>query len=154
MRLMRVGEVGNERPVVVIDGIAFDAAVVTDDFDPSFFAGDGLDRLRAAIGTLPTVEIDGQRVGSPIARPTAIVCIGQNYAAHAAESNSPPPEHPIVFFKHPNTLVGPNDDVRIPRSATTTDWEVELAVVIGRPARYLSSHAAALACVAGYTIAN
>jgi 2-keto-4-pentenoate hydratase/2-oxohepta-3-ene-1,7-dioic acid hydratase in catechol pathway len=94
------------------------------------------------------------RFGPPLARPPAVLCIGQNYAAHAAESGSAPPEAPVLFFKHPNTVVGPYDDVRIPPGATTVDWEIELAVVIGRTARYLASPDEAFACIAGYTVSN
>jgi len=100
------------------------------------------------------VDIDGQRIGAPLARPGAVVCIGQNYAAHAAESGDPPPRYPFFFFKHPNTVVGPYDDVRRPRGAEKLDWEVELAVVIGRQARYLDSPQAAADVIAGYTISN
>ncbi len=94
------------------------------------------------------------RVGAPVAKPGAVLCIGQNYAAHAAESGDAPPEMPVLFFKHPNTVVGPYDDVRIPPGATKVDWEVELAVVIGKRARYLASPVDALDHVAGYTISN
>jgi 2-keto-4-pentenoate hydratase/2-oxohepta-3-ene-1,7-dioic acid hydratase in catechol pathway len=83
-----------------------------------------------------------------------VVCIGLNYAAHAAESGVEPPAHPVVFFKHPNTVVGPNDEVLVPRGSTKTDWEVELAVVIGKTARYVETDEEALACVAGYTVSN
>ena len=106
-------------------------------------------------GFLPLLEVDPTiRIGAPIARPGAIVCIGMNYAAHAAETGDAPPAQPVLFYKHPNTIVGPNDPVRIPRDSVKTDWEVELAVVIGSPARYLSSPDEALAHVAGYTISN
>jgi 2-keto-4-pentenoate hydratase/2-oxohepta-3-ene-1,7-dioic acid hydratase in catechol pathway len=94
------------------------------------------------------------RTGPPVARPAAVICIGQNYAAHAAESGSAPPEHPIVFFKHPNTVVGPEDPVTIPPGSTATDWEVELAVVIGRRVQYLGSADEAIGHVAGYTVGN
>jgi 2,4-diketo-3-deoxy-L-fuconate hydrolase len=154
MRLMRIGTKGNERPVVTADALTFDARPVTDDYHPEFFASGGLARLRDALFALPPTDITGQRVGAPIARPAAIICIGQNYAAHALESGDAPPERPIIFFKHPNTLVGPDDVVPIPKGATTTDWEVELAVVIGQEARYLSSPDDALACVAGYAVSN
>lgn len=98
--------------------------------------------------------MEGLRIGAPVARPTAVVCIGQNYAAHAAESGSLPPEHPVIFFKHPNTVVGPDDVVLLPPGAEKVDWEVELAVVIGRTARYLPSPDAAREVIAGYTISN
>ncbi len=156
MRLMRVGVFGQEQPVVSDDGQIWYDASGYGDFDPDFFGSDGLARLRADLAArrLAQIDISGRRIGAPIAKPQAILCIGQNYAAHAAESGSPPPEHPIVFLKHPNTLRGPHDSVRIPRGAQAVDWEVELAVVIGREASYLDSDAAALACVAGYALAN
>lgn len=90
-------------------------------------------------GGLPEVDLSGQRVGAPIARPGVVLCIGMTYAAHAAESGSPPPTVPITFYRAPNTVVWPDDDVLIPRDSPKTDWEVELAVVIGRTARYLDS---------------
>jgi 2-keto-4-pentenoate hydratase/2-oxohepta-3-ene-1,7-dioic acid hydratase in catechol pathway len=96
----------------------------------------------------------GQRIGAPIARPSVVLCIGMNYAAHAAESGAAPPDQPVMFYKAPNTVVGPDDEVLIPRGSKETDWEVELAVVIGRRARYLSSPSEALSYVAGYAIAN
>ncbi len=157
MYLMRVGPPGQERPVVRDEsGQHFDMSGLTGDIDGAFLAADGIARARAALqtGELPELDVDGQRTGAPIARPTAVLCIGQNYAAHAAESGDVPPTRPVLFFKHPNTVVGPDDDVVIPRGSTRTDWEVELAVVIGRRARYLASPSDALAHVAGVTISN
>jgi len=142
MKLMRVSRRGSEVPVVTLDGEVFlDARVVTDDYHPEFFSRGGLDDLRASVAdaTLPTLDVTGLRISAPVARPTAIICIGQNYAAHAAESGDEPPTIPIVFLKHPNTLRGAYDDVRVPLRAERTDWEVELAVVIGAEARYLQS---------------
>ncbi|MCW3816007.1 fumarylacetoacetate hydrolase family protein [Micromonospora sp. DR5-3] len=153
MKLMRVGPMGAEKPVLNADGRHFDLSSVTADLDPAFFASDGLRRVADATG-LPEIDIAGQRIGAPIARPGVILCIGQNYAAHAAESGSEPPITPIVFYKAPNTIVGPFDDVLIPRGSTKTDWEVELGVVIGRRARYLSSPEDALAHIAGYVLSN
>jgi hypothetical protein len=141
MKLMRVSRRGSEVPVVTLDGEVFlDARVVTDDYHPEFFSRGGLDDLRASVAdaTLPTLDVTGLRC-APVARPTAIICIGQNYAAHAAESGDEPPTIPIVFLKHPNTLRGAYDDVRVPLRAERTDWEVELAVAIGAEARYLQS---------------
>lgn len=157
MRLMRVGERGAERPVLAADGGShYDLAGVTNDIDGSFLAGPGLDRVRDAhaSGTLPAIDISGQRVGAPIAKPGAVVCIGMNYAAHAAESGAAPPAEPVVFYKAPNTVVGPRDDVLLPRGLVKTDWEVELAVVIGRTARYLGSPADACAHIAGFAVSN
>ncbi|HEY8454082.1 MAG TPA: fumarylacetoacetate hydrolase family protein [Actinopolymorphaceae bacterium] len=161
MQLMRLGAPGEERPVVrTDDGALFDLTPLTPDIDGRFLAQDGIQRAREAVsaGTLPGIDDPGDgtglRVGAPIARPGAVFCIGQNYAAHAAESGSPPPEVPILFFKHPNTVVGPYDDVLIPRGSTKTDWEVELGVVIGKTARYLESPDVALDYVAGYVVSN
>jgi len=156
MELMRLGDAGAETPVVRVDGVTFSIASLTTDIHGDFLAADGIDRVREALaaGTLAEFDPAGRRIGAPIARPTAVLCIGQNYAAHAAESGSPPPAHPILFHKHPNTIVGPDDDVRIPRGATQVDWEAELGVVIGRRVRYLDSPADALRHIAGYVVTN
>ncbi|GEL23680.1 2-hydroxyhepta-2,4-diene-1,7-dioate isomerase [Pseudonocardia sulfidoxydans NBRC 16205] len=152
----RLGPAGSERPVVEIDGIVFDLTPLTADIEGAFLAADGLARAtqEARAGRLPVVDPTGLRIGPPVARPQAILCIGQNYAAHAAESGSPVPEQPILFLKHPNTLVGPDDDVVLPRGSTRGDWEVELAVVIGSRAADCGSDEEALAHVAGYAVAN
>lgn len=157
MRFMRVGPAGDERPVLVGSaGTFFDLTPVTVDIDGDFLANGGPDRARAAhiAGELPEIDVSTMRVGPPIARPSAVLCIGMNYAAHAAESGAAPPSEPVLFYKAPNTIVGPYDAVRIPRGSSRTDWEVELAVVIGSRARYLESPAAAMACVAGYATSN
>jgi 2-keto-4-pentenoate hydratase/2-oxohepta-3-ene-1,7-dioic acid hydratase in catechol pathway len=142
MKFLRVGPAGAERPVLLADGRYHDLVSVTADIDGAFLA------------RVAEVDITDHRVGAPIARPGAIVCIGLNYAAHAAESGVDAPKYPVVFYKAPNTMVGPRDDILIPRGSQKTDWEVELAVVIGRRARYLDSPGDALACVAGYALAN
>lgn len=157
MRFMRIGAPGAEIPVVLTeDGGHLDLRGLTSDIDGPFLSGGGPERVRAAItaGRLPRLDLEGQRVGPPVARPGAVLCIGMNYAAHAAEAGSPPPPHPVMFYKAPNTVVGPNDDVLLPRGSAKTDWEVELAVVIGRRTRYLDSPAQALGHIAGYTISN
>ncbi|GLW99088.1 fumarylacetoacetate hydrolase family protein [Microtetraspora sp. NBRC 16547] len=153
MKLMRVGPMGAEKPVLYTEGRHFDLSSITADLDAAFFASDGVRRVREATG-LPEIDIEGQRIGAPIARPGVILCVGQNYAAHAAESGAEPPTVPIVFYKAPNTVVGPFDDVLIPRGSAKTDWEVELGVVIGRRARYLSSPDEALAHIAGFVLSN
>lgn len=153
MRFMRIGPVGAERPVLVDGDAHFDLTGVTADIDAAFLADDPVGRVRAA-GPLPRADVTGQRVGAPVARPGAVLCIGQNYAAHAAESDAEPPAQPILFHKSPNTVVGPYDEVRIPRGSARTDWEVELAVVVGSRVRYLDSPADALAHVAGYAVTN
>jgi 2,4-didehydro-3-deoxy-L-rhamnonate hydrolase len=157
VELLRLGAVGEERPYVrATDGTVYDLSSVTADIDGAFLASDGIARTRSALeaGSLPAAPTEGLRVGAPIAKPGAVVCIGLNYAAHAAESGAEPPKNPVVFYKHPNTVVGPHDDILVPRGSTKTDWEVELAVVIGKTARYLSTDEEALACVAGYTVSN
>jgi len=157
VQLMRFGMSGAERPAVrADDGTVYDLSPLTTDIDGAFLAGGGVGLVREALsaGRLSAMDVEGLRVGAPVARPGALICIGQNYAAHAAESGAAPPERPILFFKHPNTVVGPYDDVLIPRGSTRTDWEVELAVVIGAPASYLPSPEAAAACIAGYTVIN
>jgi 2-keto-4-pentenoate hydratase/2-oxohepta-3-ene-1,7-dioic acid hydratase in catechol pathway len=161
VQLLRLGAAGEERPAVrTDDGRILDLSSLTKDIDGTFLAGGGIASVREAVASnrLPQIEDAGDgsglRVGSPIARPGAVLCIGQNYAAHAAESGSPPPKTPILFFKHPNTVVGPYDDVPIPRGSTKTDWEVELGVVIGKTARYLESVEVALDHVAGYVVSN
>ncbi|UAJ81067.1 fumarylacetoacetate hydrolase family protein [Leifsonia sp. ZF2019] len=158
MRFQRLGPAGAERPYVRSAGRLFELDRLAPDIDPAFFAADGIARTAAALaaGELPeaAAETADLRVGPPVGRPPAIVCIGQNYAAHAAESGAAPPEHPIVFFKHPNTLVGPYDDILLPPGAERVDWEVELAVVIGRRARYLDTDAEAEACIAGFAVSD
>ncbi|WP_399881610.1 fumarylacetoacetate hydrolase family protein [Streptomyces sp. BBFR51] len=157
MKLVRLGEPGQERPAVIDDrGITRDLSPLTRDIDGPFLAADGVARTRRALaeGTLPALEAEGLRFGPPVARPGAVICVGQNYAAHAAESGSEPPTRPVVFFKHPNTVVGAHDEVEIPRGSAKTDWEVELAVVVGRTARYLDSPEQALEHVAGYAVSN
>jgi 2-keto-4-pentenoate hydratase/2-oxohepta-3-ene-1,7-dioic acid hydratase in catechol pathway len=150
MRYLRVGPAGAERPVASAGGRHYDLSGVTADITGEFLAAGGV----ATVDGLPELDLTGQRLGSPIARPGVVLCIGQNYAAHAAESGAAPPETPIMFYKAPNTVVGPYDDVLIPRGSAKTDWEVELGVVIGRTARYLDSPAAAAAHIAGYVLSN
>jgi 2-keto-4-pentenoate hydratase/2-oxohepta-3-ene-1,7-dioic acid hydratase in catechol pathway len=156
MRFMRLGEPGAEIPVVTDGTTTWDLRPLTADIDGAFLADDGLTRAEAAAGAgdLPQVDPAGLRVGAPIARPQAVICIGMNYAAHARESGSEPPTDIVVFYKHPNTVVGPYDDILLPPGSTTTDWEVELAVVIGKRARYLDSAEQAIDHIAGFAVAN
>jgi 2-keto-4-pentenoate hydratase/2-oxohepta-3-ene-1,7-dioic acid hydratase in catechol pathway len=157
MRLARLGSPGAEVPAILDGGVTHDLRAVTGDIDAAFFAGGGIERVRAALDRGELTELVGAeelRAGSPLARPGAVICIGLNYAAHAAESGAAPPELPVVFLKTPNTVGGPDDPVAIPRGSTRTDWEVELGVVIGRRASYLDSPADSLAHVAGFVIAD
>ncbi len=159
MYLMRLGPVGSERPVVRIDDSHYlDVSDVVDDFDEAFFGSNGLTRLAEVVRERSTTEqlqeFGEERIGAPIARPHQILCIGLNYSDHAAETGAAVPEEPILFTKSPNTLIGPNDDVRIPRGSTKLDWEVELGVVIGKRTSYLDSVDDAHAAIAGYVVVN
>lgn len=156
MKFFRWGAVGDERPGVEFDGELYDLSAITTDIDAAFLAADPVKTTEAALlREIPRVEISPQqRFGAPVARPSAVICVGMNYAAHAAESGARAPEEPVVFFKHPNTIVGPNDSVILPPGTAAMDWEVELAIVIGRKASYVTNDSDALACIAGYTISN
>jgi 2-keto-4-pentenoate hydratase/2-oxohepta-3-ene-1,7-dioic acid hydratase in catechol pathway len=154
MKLLRIGERGAERPAVLDDsGVARDVSGVTGDFGPAFFDGGGLAEVAAALASDGLPEARG-RVGAPVVRPGKVVCIGLNYSDHAAETGAAVPERPVVFMKDPATVVGPYDEVFIPRGSVKTDWEVELGVVIGATARYLDSPRDGLSVVAGYTISH
>ena len=156
MKFLRYGEQGAERPAVEVEGVVYDIGSITAEIDGQFLARGGIANVHAALeaGTLPQISIAGTRLGPPITGAPAILCIGMNYAAHAAESGSAPPETPVLFFKHPGCIVGPNDDVIVPRRSVKTDWEVELAVVIGTQARYLDDPSQSRSYIAGYTISN
>ncbi|MEV7607411.1 fumarylacetoacetate hydrolase family protein [Paenarthrobacter sp. NPDC089322] len=161
LKFARLGTTGNEQPAVIAqdaDGVEkyFSLASLTKDIDGGFLASDGIARTREALKSseLPEISAEGVRVGSPVARPGSVVCIGLNYTAHAAESGATPPEVPVVFLKPSNTVSGPFDRAPIPPSSEKYDWEVELAIVIGREASYLSSVAEAEECIAGYAVAN
>jgi 2-keto-4-pentenoate hydratase/2-oxohepta-3-ene-1,7-dioic acid hydratase in catechol pathway len=157
VKLIRVGPVGHERPgVLLADGTRVDAAAFGEDFDERFFAGGGLERLRGWVArqaaSAPRVPPDA-RLGPPIARPSKIVCIGLNFRDHAAESGMTIPAEPVIFFKATSSIVGPNDDVLIPKTGSKLDWEVELAIVIGARASGVSREDAA-GRVAGYVLHN
>ena len=158
MKLLRVGTAGAERPALLdAEGTLRDLSGLVYDIDGALLSDDtALDRVRAAAasGELPVLDAAGLRVGPPVGRIGKIVCIGLNYHDHARETGAEPPAEPVIFFKAPDTVVGPNDTVLVPRGSTKTDWEVELAVVIGRTARYLESAEVALAHVAGYAVAH
>ncbi len=156
MRLMRIGPLGSERPVVVSDGQAFDLSPVTADIDGDYFARGGLRMTTAALAarSLRPIELGHERVGAPVARPQAVVCVGQNYPDLCTELGLPAPSDPVLFFKHPNAVVGAFDPIVIPPRAEQVDYEIELALVMGAQAAYLESDEEALACVAGVTIAN
>jgi 2-keto-4-pentenoate hydratase/2-oxohepta-3-ene-1,7-dioic acid hydratase in catechol pathway len=157
LKLLRLGAPGKERPAVrTEDGRLLDASPVTADIDGTFLGSGGLERLRAAVAerSLPELGPAGLRIGAPVARPGKIICVGLNYRDHAAETGAAIPPRPVVFMKDPGTVVGPYDEVLIPRGSVKTDWEVELAVVIGRRARYLDGPEAARAVIAGYAVSH
>ncbi|WP_449409116.1 fumarylacetoacetate hydrolase family protein [Microbacterium maritypicum] len=157
MKFARLGELGAEIPVLVEGDVHLDLRPVTSDVDGAFLASDVRARIDAARAAGELVPLDGAadlRIGAPIVRPSAVICIGQNYAAHARESGAEPPTVPIMFLKTPNTVVGPDDAVTIPRGSEKTDWEVELGIVIGARAAYLDSPEQAEAHIAGYVVAN
>lgn len=156
MKLIRYGQVGKEKTGVVIDGKKYDTSLFGGDYDEKFFETDGINRLAAFVeankSTLPQIS-DNERLGAPIARPSKIVCIGLNYAKHAQETNAPIPKEPIIFFKSTTSVVGPNDNIMLPKDSVKTDWEVELALVIGKKASYVAKEDA-LSYVAGYVLHN
>jgi 2,4-diketo-3-deoxy-L-fuconate hydrolase len=157
MKLIRFGPAGREKPGLQLpDGARVDASAFGEDWGERFLETDGLARLARwsadNAAKAPRVA-DSERLGSPITRPSKIVCIGLNYADHARETNAKTPQEPVIFFKATTALAGPNDDLPLPRGSVKTDWEVELAVVIGKRARYVSKEDA-LAYVAGYALHN
>ncbi|MFB9312552.1 fumarylacetoacetate hydrolase family protein [Nocardioides plantarum] len=157
MELLRLGPLGAEVPALRVDEAVYDLRTVTDDIDPDFLAAGGVDRVREAhdAGRLHLLDgAEGLRVGVPVARPGAVLCIGQNYAAHAAESGSEPPREPILFFKARSCLVGADDDIVLPPASTQSDWEAELVVVIGARASRLASPAQSADVIAGFTVGN
>jgi 2,4-didehydro-3-deoxy-L-rhamnonate hydrolase len=159
MKLMRIGSAGKERPAVAIDDSNYiDISDLVDDFDSDFFGSDKwldlLPEVNKKIAEGNFSEIAGERIGAPFTRPHQIICIGLNYADHARESGAEVPPEPIIFTKAPNTLIGPNDSVVIPKDSLKTDWEVELGIVVGKRARYLASPAEAAKHIAGYVLSN
>jgi 2,4-didehydro-3-deoxy-L-rhamnonate hydrolase len=157
MKLIRFGKAGHEKPGVVLnDGKRLDVSGFGEDYTEQFFTTDGINRLKSWLlqneVTSPVVN-NTERLGPPIVRPSKLICIGLNYSDHAAESNMQLPVEPIIFFKATTAITGPNDDITIPRNSLKTDWEVELAVVIGKKASYIEEKDA-LDYVAGYMLHN
>ena len=157
MKLIKFGQQGSEKPGVILsNGTTIDVSAFTPDFDEAFFESSGLERLSAWLemnaSNAPQVPA-GIRLGAPLARPSKIICIGLNYSDHAKESGMAVPVEPIIFFKSTTALTGPNDGLVIPEGSEKTDWEVELAVVIGKTARSVSEDAA-MDYVAGYVLHN
>jgi 2-keto-4-pentenoate hydratase/2-oxohepta-3-ene-1,7-dioic acid hydratase in catechol pathway len=154
MKLIRFGKEGQEKPGIHLEGKNYDLSTFIKDYDESFFEQNGLQKLAGIVNEekLPLVE-DGQRIGSPIARPSKILCIGLNYAKHAKETGAAIPTEPILFMKSTSSLTGPFDNIIIPKNSEKTDWEVELGVVIGKKASYVSEEEA-MDYVAGYVLHN
>ncbi len=156
MKLFRFGELYKEKPGVIIDDVMYDASAFGEDYNEHFFETEGISRLYEFIkkNNSSLVEIQaGVRLGSAVARPSKIVCIGLNYAQHAAETGASLPAEPVVFFKSTTALCGPNDDIIIPKNSEKTDWEVELAVVMGKKTSYISEEKAN-DHIAGYVLHN
>jgi 2-keto-4-pentenoate hydratase/2-oxohepta-3-ene-1,7-dioic acid hydratase in catechol pathway len=155
MKLIRFGELGKEKPGIIMNNKWYDLSAFFTDFNEAFFEQDGLNQLQSFIAKNPTLtEVDQSiRLGSPVARPSKIICIGLNYIDHCKETNAPIPEEPIIFFKSTTALCGPNDQLIIPRNSEKTDWEVELAFVMSKKASYVEE-ADAMNYVAGYCLHN
>jgi len=157
MKLIRFGEIGNEKPGVQLsNGTKIDVSAFGTDFNEEFFGKDGIEKLTRWLEenqeNCPEIE-DSIRLGTPLVRPSKIVCVGLNYAMHAKESGMDVPEEPVLFFKATSSLVGPNDNIIIPKGSEKTDWEVELALVIGKKASYVEEKDA-MDHVAGYVLHN
>jgi 2-keto-4-pentenoate hydratase/2-oxohepta-3-ene-1,7-dioic acid hydratase in catechol pathway len=155
MKLIRFGQDGNEKPGIIINDIWYDVSGIVADYNEAFFASNEIEKIKSAIAagvSLPVVD-PTTRMGSVVARPSKIICIGLNYVDHCLETNAPIPTEPVLFFKSTTALCGPNDNVVIPKNSVKTDWEVELAFVIGKKASYVEE-ADALDYVAGYCLHN
>ncbi len=154
MQLVRIGEFEQEKPAILIDGRYLDVSAHVQDYNEAFFAADGLSKLAKIVASTDLPEIKSpKRIGSCVARPSKIICVGLNYADHARETGAEIPTEPILFFKSTTALSGPFDEVIIPKGSTKTDWEVELAIVIGKKAQYVSE-SDAYDYVAGYCLHN
>jgi len=155
MKLIRFGEAGKEKPGILIGDKRFDVSSIVTDYNEAFFEENGLEKLKTAIENNTSFpEVDAAvRLGSPVARPSKIICIGLNYVDHCVETGAPIPTEPIIFFKSTTALCGPNDDLVIPKNSDKTDWEIELAFVVGKKASYVDE-ADAMDYVAGYCLHN
>lgn len=155
MKLIRFGSLGQEKPGILIGEKRFDVSSIVADYNEAFFEKNGLEKLKKALEGNPVLqEVNASvRLGSPVARPSKIICIGLNYVDHCRETNAPIPDEPIIFFKSTTALCGPNDDLIIPKNSEKTDWEIELAFVMGKKASYVEE-ADAINYVAGYCLHN
>ena len=154
MKLIRFGEPGKEKPGIIENDRWYDVSSFIKNYDEDFFANDGINKLKKIVAENILPEVDSsQRLGCPVHRPSKVICIGLNYAKHAKETGAQVPKEPIIFFKATTSVSGPNDDIVIPKNSVKTDWEVELAVVIGKKARYVEEEEA-MDHVAGYCLHN
>jgi 2-keto-4-pentenoate hydratase/2-oxohepta-3-ene-1,7-dioic acid hydratase in catechol pathway len=155
MKIARVGEIGHERPVVVVDDQAIFVDSLIEDWNRQSIGSGAVAKIfNSDLSDLPRIPFGSTRIGAPLARPTKLICVGLNYLGHIAESNAQTPTEPIIFMKAPDSFVGPNDDVVIPPASLATDYEVELAVVIGKRALYLKEPADAPEYILGYSISQ
>ncbi len=155
MQFQRRGHLGHEIPLIIVDGVAKDLRPLTDDITPGFIAAHSVDSVSQQLASLPDVDdADSMRIGAPIAKPGAVYCVGMNYAKHAAEGGAEPPENVVIFFKPPHTLAGPNDDIVIAPGFSKVDWEVELAIVVGKRAWQLGPDDNPADYIFGFTLAN
>lgn len=154
MKLIRFGEAGQEKPGVIINDTWFDASHLINDYNEAFFGGDGIEKLKSDVQQGGLTEVNkSTRLGPPLTRPSKIICVGLNYKDHAYETGAAIPTEPILFFKATSAIVGPNDDLVMPKNSKKTDWEVELAIVVGKKASYVSE-ADAVKHIAGYVLHN
>jgi len=156
MKLIRYGALNNEKPGVMVDNEYYDTSEFINEYDEAFFANGGLEKLTTILqkGSVPLLKVDhNTRLGCPVCKPSKIICVGLNYADHAHETNAEIPAEPILFMKSTTSVSGPNDPIIIPRGSVKTDWEVELAVVIGKKASYVEE-SEAMDYVAGYCLHN
>jgi 2-keto-4-pentenoate hydratase/2-oxohepta-3-ene-1,7-dioic acid hydratase (catechol pathway) len=155
MRIARIGDVGKERPAVVEGAMAIYVDSIISDWSRDELERDGLARVSAAdLSTLPREEFGSRRIAAPIKNPTKVICVGLNYIGHIKEAGAETPTEPIIFMKAPDSVIGPNDDVIIPPGSDATDYEVELAIIIGKPALYLDSHEQSRDYILGYSISQ
>lgn len=155
MRIARIGEVGKEKPAVVMGDEYILVDSLVSDWSRATLEAGAMEKVASAdLSSLPRITKGSTRIGSPINRPSKVICVGLNYLAHIAETNSETPKEPVIFMKAPDTVIGPNDDIVIPPNSTATDYEVELAIVIGKRALYLNSPEDSAKHILGYTISQ
>ncbi len=155
MKIARIGAVGSENPVVVEGDQAIDVSSIVSDWNRTELENGGYERVaKADLYKLPHSSLSGVRYGAPIDRPTKVICVGLNYLAHIKESGAETPVEPVIFMKAPDTVIGPNDDLMIPPNSTATDYEVEMAIVIGKRALYLDSPKDSASHILGYSISQ